>query len=136
MSGALRHYLTRSAALAAVLAAVLSVVFLASGNASLGFALLGWAPMALLGVAGGSWAVSRFGRAGAGFPLAILTCILLRLFLGLGGVALAAWFGQEVAYLAGSLTTFAAMQVFEMVWFWRRSRLQTTAGAALARQGS
>jgi len=129
MNGAVRHYLIRSAAVAVPLAVLLSLVFLARGNASLGFALLGWAPMALLGVAGGGWAVSRFGRAGAGFPLAVLTCILLRLVLGLGGLALAAGFDQVVAYLGGSLVTFAAMQVVEMNWFWRRSRLQQTAGA-------
>jgi hypothetical protein len=132
MNGALRHYLIRSAGLAALLAAVLALVFVNLGAAALGFALLGWTPMALLGVAGGGWAVSRFGRPGAGFPLAVLTCILLRLALGLGGMALAAWANQVVAYLAGSLATFAAMQVFEMIWFWRRSRLQMTAGATLA----
>jgi len=129
MNGAVRHYLIRSGAVAVPLAVLLLLVFLARGHASLGFALLGWAPMALLGVAGGAWAVSRFGRTGAGFPLAVLTCILLRLVLGLGGLALAARFDQVVAYLGGSLVTFAAMQVFEMNWFWRRSRLQQTAGA-------
>ena len=133
MNGAVRHYLIRSGVLATSLATLLSLGFLSRGGTTLGFALLGWAPMALLGVAGGGWAVSRFGRAGAGFPLAVLTCILLRLVLGLGGLALAAWFTQVLAYLAGSLVTFAAMQVFEMNWFWRRSRLQPTADASLVR---
>ena len=127
MSGAVRHYLIRSGVLATSLATLLFLGFLARGGTTLGFALLGWAPMALLGVAGGGWAVSRFGRAGAGFPLAVLTCILLRLVLGLGGLALAAWATQVLAYLVGSLATFAAMQVFEMMWFWRRSRLQAAA---------
>jgi hypothetical protein len=129
MNDALRIYLTRSGALAAVVAAALVAVMFTRGLDSTGFALLGWAPMALLGVAGGGWAVSRFGLPGAGFPLAVLTCILLRLILGFGGLALAARLDQVVAYLVGSLTTFAAMQVFEMVWFWRRSRIQSTAGA-------
>ena len=77
--------------------------------------------------------MSRFGRAGAGFPLAVLTCILLRLVLGLGGLALAAWSTQVLAYLVGSLATFAAMQTFEMIWFWRRSRLQPAARATFTR---
>ncbi len=131
MSGAVRHYLLRSGALAALLAVLLTFAFASSGGAALAFALLGWAPMALLGTAGGAWAVSRFGRPGPAFPLAVLTCILLRLVLGLGFLALAAWFEQVVACLAGSLATFATMQVFEMLWFWRRNRLTAAAGATL-----
>ena len=69
--------------------------------------------MASIGVAGGAWAVSRYGRPGSGFPLAVLTCILLRLSLGLGGLALAALLGGTVAYLVGSLVAFVAMQAFE-----------------------
>ncbi|NIM00860.1 MAG: hypothetical protein GTN89_08015 [Acidobacteria bacterium] len=133
MSGAVRHYLFRSGAVAAALAVLLALLFALRGAAPIGFALLGWAPMALLGVGGGAWAVSRFGRPGPAFPLAVLTCILLRLVLGLGGLALAAWVGQVVAYLAGSLATFATMQAFEMVWFWRRNRLDATASATLTR---
>ncbi len=133
MSGAVRHYLFRSGAVAVALAVLLTLVFVFRGAAALGFALLGWAPMALIGVAGGAWAVSRFGRPGSAFPLAVLACILLRLVLGLGGLGLAAWVGQVVAYLAGSLATFATMQAFEMVWFWRRNRLEAAAGATLTR---
>ena len=128
MSGPVRHYLIRSAAPALLPAAVLTLVFLPRGAQGLLWALAGWAPMALIGVAGGAWTVARFGRVGPGFPLAVLTCILLRLFLGLGGLGLASLYSQVVPYLAGSLATFAVMQGFEMLWFLRRSRLQPADG--------
>ncbi len=133
MSGLVRHYLIRSGALALALAVVLALIFLPRGTAPLLFAALGWVPMALIGVAGGGWAVSRFGRVGMGFPLAVLTCILLRLLLGLGGLAFAHVHAQVVPYLAGSLTTFATMQLFEMLWFLRRNRLQPAGRTPLPR---
>ncbi len=133
MSRLVRQYLIRSGALTLALALVLTTIFLPRGAVALLFAVLGWAPMALIGVAGGGWAVSRFGRVGVGFPLAVLTCILLRLSLGLGGLALAGVHAQEVPYLAASLATFAAMQLYEMLWFLRRSRLQLAGGTALTR---
>ena len=130
MSGLVRHYLIRSGVLALALAVVLTLFFLPRGSAPLLFAALGLAPMALIGVAGGGWAVSYFGRAGAGFPLAVLTCILLRLVLGLGGLVFAHVHVQVVPYLAGSLATFAAMQLFEMLWFLRRNRPQPAGRSA------
>ena len=133
MSGLVRHYLIRSGALALVPAVMLTPIFLPRGTTALLFAGLGWAPMALVGVAGGGWTVSRFGRAGSGFPLAVLTCILLRLLLGLGGLVFAHVHTQIVPYLAGSLATFAAMQLFEMLWFLRRNRLQPAPRTALTR---
>ena len=133
MSRLVRQYLIRSGVLALALVVVLTAIFLPRSIVALLFAVLGWAPMALIGVAGGGWAVSRFGRVGVGFPLAVLTCILLRLSLGLGGLALAGAYAQEVPYLAGSLATFAAMQGYEMFWFLRRSRLQLASGTTLTR---
>ena len=133
MSGLVRHYLIRSGALALAPAVVLTLIFISRGNETLLFAGLGWAPMALIGVAGGAWTVSHFGRVGKGFPLAVLTCILLRLLLGLGGLVLAHVNAQVLPYLAGSLATFATMQVFEMLWFLRRNRLQPTGRTPLAR---
>ena len=130
MSGLMRHYLLRSGALALVPAVVLTLLFLPRGTAALLFAAIGWAPMALIGVAGGGWTVSHFGRAGKGFPLAVLTCILLRLLLGLGGLAVAHVNAQVMPYLAASLATFAAMQLFEMLWFLRRNRPQPAGRSA------
>ena len=124
MSGLVRHYLIRSGAAALAPAVVLTLIFTSRGNEALLFAALGWAPMALIGVAGGGWTASHFGRAGTGFPLAVLTCILLRLLAGLGGLALAHVNAQVLPYLAGSLATFAVMLVFEMLWFLRCNRLQ------------
>lgn len=135
MSRLVRQYLIRSGALALALAIALSMIFIPRSTVALLFAVLGWAPMALIGVVGGGWAVSRFGRVGVGFPLAVLTCILLRLSLGLGGLALAGVYAQVVPYLVASLATFAAMQVYEMLWFLRRNRLQLARGALLARVG-
>ena len=97
MSGLMRHYLLRSGALALVLAVLLTLIFLPRGTAALLFAAIAWAPMALIGVAGGGWTVSRFGRVGVGFPLAVLTCILLRLLLGLGGLAFAHVVSSELS---------------------------------------
>ncbi len=133
MSGLVRHYLIRSGALALAPAVVLTLIFLPRGTAALLFAAIGWAPMALIGVAGGGWTVSHFGRVGAGFPLAVLTCILLRLLLGLGGLLLAHVNAQVLPYLAGSLATFATLQVFEMLWFLRRNRLQPARRTLLTR---
>ena len=123
MSGDVRQYVTRATALALATVAlvVAPFVFGAPGNPL--FALAGWAPMALIGVGGGAWAVARYGNAGHGFLLAVLTCILLRLSLGLGGLAVAATQRQVTPYLAGSLVTFVAMQAFEGSWFLRRSRV-------------
>ena len=133
MSGLVRHYLVRSGALALAPAVVLTLIFLPRGPAALLFAVLGWAPMALIGVAGGGWTVSCFGRVGPGFPIAVLTSILLRLLLGFAGLALAHVNAQVVPYLAGSIATFAVMQLFEMLWFLHRNRLQQAGSTTLTR---
>jgi hypothetical protein len=122
MSDPVQHYVVRAGAFAGICAALLVTPFLFSSVESALFALVGWTPMALIGVAGGGWAVARYGSAGHGFPLAVLTCILLRLSLGLGGLAWAASQRQVTPYLAGSLVTFVVMQAFESTWFLRRSR--------------
>ena len=118
-----RPYLLASSGLALLLGLLWAALFAAKGPDSLLFAAAGWAPVALVGVFGGTLAVRFHGTAGSAFPLTLVTCILLRLFLGLGGVALALMSEQVSPYLTTLFGTFASMQVFEMVWFIRRGRL-------------
>jgi hypothetical protein len=117
-----RNYLLASTGLAFVLAVILAALFAARGQEPLLFAALGWAPLALIGVVGGWLAVKVHGTSGAAFPLTLLTCILLRLIFGLGGLFPAMQFGQVTPYLTALFGTFVTMQVLEMVWFFRRAR--------------
>ena len=118
-----RNYLLASTGLALLLALVLAGIFAAKGVDTLLFAALGWAPIALIGVVGGGLAVRSHGGPGTAFPLTLLTCILLRLIFGLGGLFLAMMNERVTAYLTALFATFVTMQVLEMVWFLRRARL-------------
>lgn len=116
------RYLSIGGFLALILGLLAAIVFWSRPPSSLAFALIGWGPIALIGVLGGALAVRFHGRAGGAFPLTLLTCILLRLFCGLGGLALAMRGGQVGAYLTALFGTFVTLQVFEVVWFIRRSQ--------------
>jgi len=118
-----RRYLLTASGLVLILGVLWAALFGSKTTESLLFAAAGWAPIALIGVLGGTLAVRFHGTTGPAFPVTLLTCILLRLFFGLGGVALALKFGQVTPYLTTLFGTFATLQIFEMVWFIRRSRL-------------
>ena len=91
------------------------------GATALAWVLTGWGVMAVAGVAGGAWAVSRHGRPGAGFLVAVGACMLTRLFAGSAAAVAAASVGMQAvwALLAGAGVTYVVLQVFELSWFLR-----------------
>lgn len=106
----------------ALLAGLLSVGFTSPrGPAAIAWAIIGWGVMAVAGVAGGAWTVSRHGRPGSGFLVAIGACMLTRLFAGAAAAGAAASAGMSAvwAFLAGAGVTYVALQVFELSWFLR-----------------
>lgn len=128
-----RQYLFAASGLALLPAVVCALVFSSRGPQALLFVAAGWVPIALIGVLGGALTVRFHGTTGVAFPLTLATCILLRLFFGLAGVALASMNEQLAPYLASLLGTFAVMQGFEMIWFIRRERWFRSTEAATAR---
>lgn len=115
------RYAAWSAVLAVGLAVVLTGLAAPRGSSALIWALTGWVIMAVAGVAGGAWAVSRHGDPGAGFLVAVVTCMLARLFAGAAAIVAAALVGMSAvwAFLAGAAVTYVVLQVFEMSWFLR-----------------
>ncbi len=111
---------------AVALAAALPLIAFAAaeGWAAARWSLLGWAIMALIGVGGGAWCVRRHGDPGAGFMLALGTCMLARLIASALGAAMAAGHGMEAVwpYLAGLVVTYLPLQIFEMSWFLHQTR--------------
>jgi hypothetical protein len=103
---------------------VLSFVAASSGAAAAAWTALGWSITAVAGVVGGAWVVSRHGRAGAGFFVALQACILARLGLSAIGAILVASRdpGAAWAYLAGLVAGFLPLQAFEILWFFRNAR--------------
>ena len=112
-----------------------SVVAAASGLAllALGFVLvptwvqwcmLGWAPMVVIGVAGGARLAFEHGSPGSGFIVVLVTCILLRLLsVGVGAVVAAQQGGAAPwSYLVGVAVGFVPLQIFEATWFHRAGR--------------
>ena len=93
------------------------------GPPGIGWVLLGWGVMALVGVPGGAWLASVHGGPGTGFLKALGTCILSRL----AGAAIgAAWAGSQGMgavwpYLTGLGAGFVSLQLFEIGWFLRRT---------------
>ena len=118
-----RNYVLASTGLALVVGLILALLFAPKGSESFLFAALGWAPIALIGVVGGTLSVRLHGTTGAAFPASLLTCILLRLILGLGGLFLAMMNERVAPYLTALFATFVTLQALEMVWFIRRARL-------------
>ena len=122
MWGSKQFFLVATAVML-LLGAGLWFALASTGPAGLQIAALGWGAMALIGVVGGTLAVHFHGRAGAAFPLTLVTCILLRLFSGLGGIVLALRSDQLTAYLTALFATFVVTLAFEMFWFLRRGKL-------------
>ena len=93
------------------------------GPSAVRWTLFGWAVMALTGVFGGSWLAGVHGRPGAGFLVALGTCMLVRLFAAATGAAAAAMSGMPAAwpFVGGLFAGFLPMQAFEIAWFLRRT---------------
>ena len=93
------------------------------GEQFLRWSLFGWSSMAMIGVAAGLWMVRVHGRPGSGFMAALGAGMLARLFVSAAGALVAGQQGIEVvwAYLAGLVTGYLPLQVFELTWFYRRS---------------
>lgn len=90
-------------------------------DVSLLWLLAGALPMALIGVVGGGLVARQFGRPGSAFIVAVGSCILIRLLTALFGMLAVKIWGSEglLPYLVGMALMFAAMQLFEIVWFYR-----------------
>jgi hypothetical protein len=115
-------------ALVAATVALATALPLVAGTARFGpvalrFALAGWALMALAAIAGGAWLVARHGLTGSAFFVALASCMLARLILAAVGAGIAAMRGTEAvfAYAVGLVAGYVPLQVFEMVWFQRRT---------------
>ena len=81
------RYALRSTAVATAAGTLLLLLTLSRGQAVVGWSLLGWILMTLVGVIGGSWMTALHGRPGSAFIGAVLGCMLARLV----GSALGAW---------------------------------------------
>ena len=117
------RYALRSTAVATAAGTLLLLLTLSRGQAVVGWSLLGWILMTLVGVIGGSWMTALHGRPGSAFIGAVLGCMLARLV----GSALGAWAviptGIEAArpYVVGLGVGYVPLQVFEARWFLHRA---------------
>jgi hypothetical protein len=111
----------------AVSAGVVLLLFTLSRDATtVGWSLFGWLIMAMIGVIGGSLMEAAHGKPGTAFVGILVGSMLARLMAsGLGAVA-ATTGGYEAAwpYLAGIVAGFVPLQVFEVIWFFRKGRRQ------------
>ena len=124
-SGALRFaFLGGAIALATGLALLPQAV--SRGEEIVRWAVLGWSIMAVTGVAGGTWMVRKHGQEGAGFLVALGTCMLARLFASVAGAGGAAISGMDAVwpYVAGLAVGYLPLQAFELFWFIRKARKQ------------
>ena len=71
-------------------ALLLAPLALSQSEATVQWGLGGWLLTTIAGVGGGAWLVSRHGRPGTSFLLALAVCILLRLILFIAGPVAAA----------------------------------------------
>ena len=111
-------------------AAGAAVLAVASGSAGwivfrpgaerLGWGALGWGLMTAIGVGTGAWLASAYGAIGTGFLKPIVTGILCRLAVTLGGALAAAAAGQGAlrGFLAGLGVGFAPLVLYETVFFY------------------
>lgn len=129
MSPATRFTLAGGATAAASGAAVLGWTA-EHGASSLVWTALGWAASAVPGVAVGAWLARRHGTEGTGFVVAMGTGMLVRLLAVTGtlAAALKAGNGAYRPWLAGFVAGYAPLQLFEFIWFYRRSRRAVVVG--------
>ncbi len=120
------HNVSRFALLGCVVgfAAGLLLIPLTGAISAPVWAFAGWAVAVLGGLAGGVVVLRRFGPAGAGFVGALGGSLAGRLGFYTAAGLLAASRGRDAlfAYPAGLAIGYVAIQVFEMVWFYRLSR--------------
>ena len=98
----------------------------------------GWAIMAVTGVAGGIWMTRTHGRQGSGFLVALGTCMLARLFASVGGALIAAVRGTDAVwpYLVGLGAGYVPLQLFEVGWFLRLSKIRSRQASELPAGGA
>jgi hypothetical protein len=112
-----------SAASATIVALALVPLALSRGEVVLGWGLAGWFLTAAAGVGGGAWLVSRHGKPGPGFLVAMGVCMLARSVLFVAGPFAAASLGVEavLACVAGLFAGYLPPQAAEVIWFARSS---------------
>lgn len=98
----------------------------------------GWAIMAATGLAGGVWMTRTHGRQGSGFLVALGTCMLARLFASVGGALTAAVRGTDAVwpYLVGLGAGYVPLQLFEVGWFLRLSKIRSRQASELPAGGA
>lgn len=131
--GATRQFAAAALVPAAAGGAALLAVAAARGRPWLLWGGAGWAVVAAIGLAGGSWLAGEHGKMGTGFLKALAAGMLCRLLAVFAGAALGAWAGGQAiwAWLGGAVLGYAPLQAFEVWWFYRRK----TEPAALAERG-
>jgi hypothetical protein len=114
------------AAVAGIAGLALLPLGLGRGGLALRWGFTGWAIMAVTGVAGGVWLTRTHGRQGSGFLVALGTCMLARLFASVGGALGAAVRGTDAVwpYLVGLCAGYVPLQLFEVGWFLRLSKVR------------
>lgn len=106
--------------------AALSPLALNMWPGAIAWSLSGWLILAAVGAADGVWLNLRYGQAGSGFLLAMVTGMLARMLVVGIGTFLAFRAGEAApwAFLAGVAAGFVPLQVFEVIWFLRLGREQ------------
>jgi len=120
-----RRYTAWSGSIAVASGLVLLAFASAEGAVAARWSMLGWLVMALTGVLGGARMATHHGRPGSGFIVALGTCMLARLFASAAGAVAAALSGSGAVwpYLVGLGVGFLPLQIYEVGWFLRRSRI-------------
>jgi hypothetical protein len=113
-----------SLALAVLAAGALLALARSANPLAARWALVGWAIMSAIGIAGGTSLVRLHGRTANGFFVVLSGAILARLALAALGAWGAASTGAQavVPYLAGLAAGYLPLQVLEVGWMVRRSR--------------
>ena len=112
-----------------LVASIVTLLARSQGRAAIGWGLLGWSVMVLIGVAGGAWLAALHGSSGPRFLVAMGTCMLARLFGAAAGALAAGMHGTRAVlpYLAGLGAGYVPLQLFEIGWFMRRAKYDTPA---------
>ena len=136
-SGALRFAII-GAAVAVLAGLALLPLALARGGPAPVWGFTGWANMALTGLAGGIWMTRTHGRQGSGFLVALGTCMLARLFASVGGALTAAVRGTDAVwpFLVGLCAGYVPLQLFEVGWFLRLSKVRSREARELPAGGA
>jgi hypothetical protein len=135
-AGRALRFAVLSGAIAIAAGLALLPLGLQRGPTALFWGGIGWAIMALTGVAGGTWLVRAHGRQGSGFLVALGTCMLARLFASVAGALTAASSGMDAVwpYIAGLGAGYVPLQLFEVGWFLRVARSRSRETAPLVSQ--